>query len=46
MRMFYEDGYSEEHHDHHNSKFILWEDSDIPYLQQMTSQSKLVDSMN
>ena len=43
---FYEDGDSDEQHDHHNDKCILWGDSDIPYLQQMTSPERIADSMN
>ena len=30
----------------HQDKFVLWGDSDIPYLQQMTNPARVEDSMN
>ena len=33
-------------HSHENDKFVLWGDSDIPYLQQMTNPVRIEDSMN
>ena len=33
------------HREHHDDKFVLWGDSDIPYLQQMTDPERTEDKM-
>ena len=47
---FYDDADQNEEqpqpHQLHQDKFVLWGDSDIPYLQQMTNPARVEDSMN
>lgn len=41
-----DDGHDTPQHHHHIDKCILWGDSDIAYLQQMTNPDRIEDSMN